>query len=522
MNKVFKSFISVIILLAVSTHIQADNTIVKNGLAFRILPNNEVSVAYNGVLSLDKIDIPESIDFKFESYSVSEIEKGAFRGSEMSAILIPSSVKKIGSMAFAECPNLLSINLPEGIDLIDDATFDGCQSLESVSIPSSVKKIGMWAFRNCLALQSITLPINLSSIEDAAFEGCKNLRLLTIPNSVRNIGNLAFNNCSSLRHVTLPSSLLSLNFGILNGCDLNSELTVPASVKEMNDIGKSAKLRSIFILGDTIYDGLKRQSLYNGKRISIYVKRSIYDAGIYQNDTSWTSKFAFGYTIPLNMKSSFITMDMGNGNYRKVSYISLCRDFDVDFSDPTVTNPNCKAFYAADISYDRKEVAMKQINYIHANDGYSGNYQGVIVEGSPNAEYYYMIGEGNSNQSNSIVDENMLRGVHTERLITSREKNPATGESFSNYGLKDNLFKQFNQDGIMSYNKAYLSIPDIFANAKDFNMRFDGNDITSYVIPIQNLSDLMEESFYNLNGQKLDYKQNNFLYIKRGKKFINK
>lgn len=501
--------------LLVSTNSFADNTVKVNGIAYRLLPDNRATVAYDSYQLDGEISIPQSIQANAKEYNIVAIEQGAFRQCDFTTISLPSSIKEIGNMAFADCSSLLSISLPDGIEKIGDSTFDGCTSLENIDIPLTVKSIGMWAFKNCLSLAAIVLPNGLEEIGDAAFENCQKLRLLSIPNSVKEVGNFAFSGCSSLRHVTLPSSLNSLNYGIIKGCDLNTELTVPASVTSMNDLGQGAKLRSIYILGDTIYDGLKTQSLYNGKRISIYLKRSVYDRGIYQNDTSWTKKFAFGYTIPLNMKASYVNVEQGNGSTRKVNYISLCRDFDVDFSDSEVTDPSCKAFFAADITFDGKEVAMRQLDYIPAEDTYTG----VIIEGSPNAEYFYKIGEGATSKED-VKTDNLLKGVHTERMVTQRENDNITGERRTNYGLKDNLFKQFNQDGIMSYNKAYLSIPDFISNAKVFSLSFENLDGTTHVVKAESIMDMLKDDYHNLNGQSVD-KNYKGIVITNKQKFIN-
>jgi hypothetical protein len=46
--------------------------------------------------------------------------------------------------------------IPEGVEKISYAAFNGCTALKSVTIPSSVTSIGNYAFNNCTGLNSIT------------------------------------------------------------------------------------------------------------------------------------------------------------------------------------------------------------------------------------------------------------------------------------------------------------------------------------------------------------------------------
>ena len=53
------------------------------------------------------------------------IDDEAFMGTDAAVVSIPAGVTEIGSRAFADCPNLKHINLPEGAVIAGDA-FDGC------------------------------------------------------------------------------------------------------------------------------------------------------------------------------------------------------------------------------------------------------------------------------------------------------------------------------------------------------------------------------------------------------------
>lgn len=94
------------------------------------------------------IKIPETADYKGKTFTVVEIGSGAFSGSNVENVTIPSTVTYIGSMAFNDCLSLKEVNFSEGLQTISNSAFFGCKALEEISIPSTVRSIYTLAFRN--------------------------------------------------------------------------------------------------------------------------------------------------------------------------------------------------------------------------------------------------------------------------------------------------------------------------------------------------------------------------------------
>lgn len=168
----------------------------------------------------------------------------------VSSYEVPAGVVKLGDGAFAGTPELKSIVLPDGLEIIEGSCFNA-SGLESVTIPASVKRIDHYAFRDCFELrnllgdshfisadrkflydrdwainpmiiiffagrddESYTIPDGIRAIENYAFDGCKKLRSLTVPETLENIG-VAFNGCDNLE--TLHSKYsTSDNKGLMN------------------------------------------------------------------------------------------------------------------------------------------------------------------------------------------------------------------------------------------------------------------------------------------------------------------
>ena len=128
-----------------------------------------------------------------------------YKGTCPSSIAIPAGVKVIAAEAFANCRNLESVSLPNGLVTIGDRAFSGT-ALMGISIPSSVKRIGSSAFSDCGGLSAIALPDGLQYIGGSAFSGCDLLSSIEIPASVTTMFEDVFNGCSSLESVTFKGN----------------------------------------------------------------------------------------------------------------------------------------------------------------------------------------------------------------------------------------------------------------------------------------------------------------------------
>ena len=80
--------------------------------------------------------------------TVVEIGPQSFYRSQIKNVIIPSSVKKIGSESFFQCYNLEEVNLPEGLERIEWRALYGCLKIKTIVVPSSVTFIDGGAFNN--------------------------------------------------------------------------------------------------------------------------------------------------------------------------------------------------------------------------------------------------------------------------------------------------------------------------------------------------------------------------------------
>lgn len=156
-----------------------------------------------------------------------------FKDYSSPEITFPSDVTEIVDYAFMENKSTKKVDFESNSKLrkIGKCSFSH-SSIESISIPSSVTKIGELAFFYC-ELNSIKFPKNskLEIIEENAF-GFSKIKEICIPSSVSKIGREAFCFCKNLKKVTFSDSskLRIFEKYLFNNCSIE-ELTIPGNIE---------------------------------------------------------------------------------------------------------------------------------------------------------------------------------------------------------------------------------------------------------------------------------------------------
>lgn len=129
---------------------------VVDGINYQLYKNNESDKTDNTATVIQQAkgicvaNIPTSITFKGENYTITSISRNAFyKCDKLTSVTIPNSITEIGSETFAHCILLTEVILPDGLDRINNYMFRYCSSLTKVFIPNSVTSIGENVFYQC-------------------------------------------------------------------------------------------------------------------------------------------------------------------------------------------------------------------------------------------------------------------------------------------------------------------------------------------------------------------------------------
>ena len=130
----------------------------------------------------------------------------------LTTLTIPASVSYVGPQLTDECINLQTIVVEAGNTvydsrnncnaIIETATNTIINACRTTVIPQSVTKIGSFAFANQHLMTSVTIPNSIVSIADHAFI-CAGLTAINLPASVTSISTSAFNSCNMVETITV-------------------------------------------------------------------------------------------------------------------------------------------------------------------------------------------------------------------------------------------------------------------------------------------------------------------------------
>lgn len=165
----------------------------------------------------------------FGCTNLETIGEYAFYYNDMTSLVFPSSLKKIGVGAFYYCDDLEKLDFShcKNLEIIDDYAFYYCDYLKALNLSgcSNLKKIGKYAFYECDYIENLDFKdcvnlrkigdyafsyddyiekidlspcINLKEIDYAAFYYCEELGEITFPASLNKIGQYCFEDCETL------------------------------------------------------------------------------------------------------------------------------------------------------------------------------------------------------------------------------------------------------------------------------------------------------------------------------------
>lgn len=164
--------------------------------------------------NINDVTLPEGLE-KIGSYAFECVY-------DFSKLILPETVKEIGDNAFYEC-NIEELYLPDGLEKLGKNAFYGT-NISSLEIPSALTEIPNYAFANCNNLVVINIPSNIKRVGVRAFGSQMSLfapASITIADGVEEICSRAFNG-KNVDELTIPESVKIMDLSALRGININT------------------------------------------------------------------------------------------------------------------------------------------------------------------------------------------------------------------------------------------------------------------------------------------------------------
>ena len=201
--------------------------------------------------------------------SVKEIGASAFRGTSLTVIDIPNGVELIGADAFGNINTAKEINIPETVISIAPHAFANMLSVENLNfnaINANVNNESYWYYSEIFAntgtdgkgitvvfgnkvetipaflfevgsetaypnIKNVIIGSSVKEIGDNAFYHCCSIENVEFGGKVETIGERAFDSCINVKELNLPESLKNISNGAFYSCNGLTEITIPENVE---------------------------------------------------------------------------------------------------------------------------------------------------------------------------------------------------------------------------------------------------------------------------------------------------
>lgn len=193
----------------------------------------------------------------------------------LKTVVFPDKLEAIGKSAFYSVPLSGSLIFPEGLEWIGEVAF--CNDwyglithnnlTGSLVLPTTLKHIGTGAFTACDFSGQLILPEGLEHVGEKAFYRCKNfMGRLNLPTTLTHLGNWAFSEMDGISGtVRLPDGLTEIS-NALKGMNISAVKISDGATKIADEAFWGTKLRGDIVLPDgivTIGRNAFRETLIN-------------------------------------------------------------------------------------------------------------------------------------------------------------------------------------------------------------------------------------------------------------------
>lgn len=276
------------------------------------------------------------------TYKVRYIDSEAFLSCrEISSVVIPEGIQRVGGRAFKGCFGLKKIKIPTtlnyfGVDAFQATGLEEVQitnlaswcsikfelssgldylfsnplnngaclilngnKIVDLKLPYDIESISNGAFNGCGGIRSVAFSENFSNLGSSVFRGCKELSSITFNKNITTIGSESFKNCVNIETVNIPDNVTSIYSSAFNGCIKLSTVYIG---KNVNEISQSAfasctNLKNVYCYRESSITNAYQNAFKNSnvEVATLHVPQELID--IYSSTIPWSD---FGKIKSLN------------------------------------------------------------------------------------------------------------------------------------------------------------------------------------------------------------------------------
>ena len=480
--------------------------------------------------------------------------------NDITRVVIEDGVTSIGAGCFLGYPNLSSVDVHVSMKSIGMNAFRDCQNLKSITLGKNVTTIGSDAFYNCTAMEDVycyVLPQNhenemsWAADLDKAFKGDGSTKFhvynvpdwsLIFPNVRANfdsylagneapdrvlwshdgVGTMTFSGTgnmadyeiiqnrpwhgvqNSITRAVIEEGVERIGTDAFYGFDKLASVEIPNTV---TSIGASSFYGTV-LTSVEIPAGMKSIEwgafLGCSNLATVNVYASSCDAGLQPFPTSNCKLYVFADKV-----EGYKTADFWSFYADKIEPLTLTANAGGKPGEYWATYYNDLAECKVDENTKVFKIALtnNSLEMTKIDDGIINLSQGVVLKSTSASIPLYYSATGSA----TIYSDNSLLGTMTTI------SNP--GNAFVlNKGSQGIGFYKLSASGTIGAHKAYLTYDG--SSARAF-FSFDEDSETTSISEIETMRNVGNETFYNLNGQKVQNPTKG-LYIVNGKKVIIK
>ena len=176
------------------------------GLQYEQLENGLCVVGIGDCQDVELV-LPSAVD----GVPVVAVGMNALSATNITSVAIPASIERLEARAFADCANLASVTMQEGVKYVGMYAFANCTSLETIAIPNSVTETDQGVFQGCTSLKSVQIGSGLATLSGWFFFQCTSLVNVTVPSNVTVLDKRVFEHCSNLESVVIGKDVTLIN-----------------------------------------------------------------------------------------------------------------------------------------------------------------------------------------------------------------------------------------------------------------------------------------------------------------------